>query len=57
MTIQIQHRCEHYKRNENMNLTCTFKGIERMCRIYYGEACREYKEKDNDECRMDIKND
>ena len=57
MTIQIPHRCEYYQRNENMNKTCTFKGIERMCRIYYGEVCKEYNEEKNDECRLDIKND
>ena len=42
--IQIPHRCEYYKKNENMNLTCTFKGIEKMCRIYYGEQCKEYND-------------
>lgn len=27
-----------------MNLTCTFRGIERMCKIYYGENCKEYND-------------
>jgi hypothetical protein len=27
-----------------MNLTCTFRGAERMCKIYYGENCKEYND-------------
>ena len=54
MTFQSLYKCIHYTKNENMNKTCQ---NEHMCRIYYGEICKEYKEKENDECRMDIKND
>lgn len=54
MKIQIPYKCIHYTENENMNKNCKNRY---MCRIYYGEVCEEYKEKENDECRMDIKND
>ena len=39
--IQIPQCCVNYTKNENMNKTC--KG-ENMCRIYYGEQCKEYRE-------------
>lgn len=35
-------KCKHYTPNENMNKTCK---NEKMCKIYYGEECKKYKEK------------
>ena len=45
---QIPHNCIHYQRNENLNKTCTFKGINWMCIIYYDEYCKEYRDERND---------
>ena len=42
MIIQVPQYCKFYTKNENMNKTC--KG-EHMCKIYYDEVCKEYKEK------------
>lgn len=51
--IQIPYRCEHYTKNENMNKTC--KG-EKMCKIYYEEECREFKEIGNTENKSNKNN-
>lgn len=42
--IQIPFRCVYFTKNENLNKTC--KGFM-MCRIYYDEICKEYKENDS----------
>lgn len=47
--MQSLYKCVHYRRNENMNKTCTFK-IEHMCKIFYGEFCDDYKEKKEQAC-------
>ena len=39
--MQNLYRCKHFTNNENMNRTCKNK---RMCVIYYGEICKEYKD-------------
>lgn len=39
--IQIPNRCKFYTKNENMNKTCK---NEHICKIYYNEICKEYKE-------------
>lgn len=56
--IQIPQHCKYYRQMENMNLTCTYKGITKMCKIYYDEVCREYKEKkdENRRFRQNINN-
>ena len=46
--IQIPQHCKYYRQMENMNLTCTYKGITKMCKIYYDEVCKEYKEKEDE---------
>ena len=46
MSLQIPFKCAHYTKNENMNKTC--KG-EQMCRIYYDEICKEYKENERND--------
>ena len=48
--MQIPFKCVHFTNNENMNKTC--KG-ENMCRVYYGEICKEYKEKEDEDRNND----
>lgn len=50
--IQNLFKCKHYTKNENMNKTCKNKT---MCKIYYDEVCKEYKEK-KDERVDDVSN-
>ena len=50
MEIQIPQRCKYYAKNENMNKTCAIKGIEKMCKVYYGDVCSEYSETVNNYC-------
>ena len=53
MKIQIPNNCIFYKRHENMNKTCIFAGIEKMCKIYHDEVCSEYKEKEDETSKSD----
>ena len=53
MNIQIPFKCVHFTNNENMNKTC--KG-EQMCRIYYDEICKEYKEKEDERININNRN-
>ena len=41
--MQNIYKCESYTNNENMNRSCK---NEKMCKIYYNEECKEYKEKE-----------
>lgn len=45
MQIQNIYNCKKYKLNKNLNKTCDNKA---RCKIYYGEVCREYKEKEDE---------
>jgi len=44
--MQSIYKCKYYKKSENMNHTCSLK--EQMCKIYYNETCKEYKEKEDE---------
>ena len=46
--MQNLYNCIFFRHNENMNKTCAFKGIQKMCKIYHDEVCSEYKEKENE---------
>ena len=53
MEIQVPQYCKHYTKNENMNKTCK---SENMCKIYYDEICKEYKEKEDENSLEDNNN-